>query len=377
MRMIIALILMLLLSGAGTVAQSPDDIRTRTVSFIPEVRINDRAVALQAELYPELYRGRSAAEDMAWVTNNERELATFWGLNGDSVLTHLARLSGLEWRETGFDLYLLRYFPTTGAPEPLLLPLGGVRQGALIEAVPSGTVTTFTLIYHLAERMLLQALRPDATGYFYVANHPLMEPTPYRRDQLTMLLTLATSTALLGADSTEVAYRSAFWRRHFVGRPIFEQWFQSAWALTPENPLTRRLSNEPAGSDLVAATALPENPVAADKKPRRQFIEGLPVKGEFGFATRLNNANRLVVDKIDDGRLAYACGLRPGDVINSVDGERVTTQRELIEAILKKFETMGAVLQVTRGSGKETLFFRPGKGRADSVPPHPSPDDSI
>jgi S1-C subfamily serine protease len=146
--------------------------------------------------------------------------------------------------------------------------------------------------------------------------------------------------------------------------------------LTLENPLTRRLANEPAGSDLVAATDVPDNPMATDKKPRRQFIEGLPVKGEFGFATRLNNANRLVVDKIDDGRLAYACGLRQGDVINSVDGERVTTQRELIEAILKNFETMGAVLQVTRGSSKETLFLRPGKGSAESAP-RPTPDDSI
>lgn len=376
MRTAILCTLILLVTAIAPMAQSPDTARVIRSAFIPDVRINDRAAGLQTELYPELYRGRSAAEDMAWVAGNEHDLAAFWSQSGDSVLTLLTRFSGLEWRETGFDLYLLRYFPTSGAAEPLLLPVGGVRQGALIEAIPTGAVATFNLIYHLAERMLLQALRPDASGYYYVANHPLMEPTPYRRDQMVMLLTLATGKAMLGPDSTEFAYQSPFWRRHFVGRPIFEQLFKSAWALTIENPLTRRLANEPAGSDLVTATDLPDNPIANDKKPRRQFIEGLPLKGELGFSTRLNNANRLVVDKIDDSRLAYACGLRQGDQIGSVDGDRITNQRELIEAIFKNFETMGAVLQVTRGNTKETIFLRPGKGSADTGA-RPSPDDSI
>ncbi|MEW6050531.1 MAG: PDZ domain-containing protein [Candidatus Zixiibacteriota bacterium] len=370
------IVIVSLVLSAIAYAEEPDSLRQDRSMFIPEVHINDRAVSLQAELYPEVYANGSAAGDMAWVAANSSELSAFWNNFGDSALVLLARLSGLQWRETGFDMYLLRYFPTSGSAEPLLLPIGGVRQGSLIEAVPVGAVSTFNLIFHLSERMLAQATRPDASGFFFVANHPLMDPTPFRRQQLAMLLALAAGQELLGSDSTSAAYESIFWRRQFAARPLFEQYFKTNWILKPDHPLARWLADEPATSELVLATALPEEP-SLERKPRRQFIEGVPLKGEFGFAARMNSSNRLIVEKIDETRLAYLCGLRQGDIINQVNGRRVASQRELIEEILKDFESSGALLQIARGSAKQTIFLRPTKSAPATVTSQEPASDSI
>jgi hypothetical protein len=350
-----------LLMALAALAQQPDNSSSGVAGFTPNVTLNERAASLQASLYPDYYRTRAVADDMNWVRTHDSALVAFWRQYSDTLLNALASLSGIQWRDPAFDLYLVRYFPDEGSPEPLIIPIGGIRTGSLIEAMPSGCRLQFDLIYQLAGRMLAQTLRSDAGASAAVANHPLMQPTPYRRDLLTLLLAYQTSMRVLGTDSTYAAYQSQFWRERMLSRPIFEEYVVRVWTLTPEHPLVEWLANEPSDSKLIAATATPELSDVGPKKTRRQFIEGLPLKGELGFSVRLNNANRLVVDGIDPTRLAYACGLRQGDIIRSVNSKGVRTQKELMEAVLADLEAAGAVLSVSRGNGTETVLLRPAQ----------------
>jgi S1-C subfamily serine protease len=65
------------------------------------------------------------------------------------------------------------------------------------------------------------------------------------------------------------------------------------------------------------------------------------------------------VDTIDVYRLAYACGLRIGDRIRSVNGYRVRTHRQLVERILEMLNDGGATLRILRDEGIESVVLRP------------------
>jgi hypothetical protein len=351
---------------------SAQDVYYSIFSFthsIPEVRINDAAVSLQSSLYPDLYRSRSAARDIRWVARNDSQIVAFWEQNGDTILHILTELSGIEWREQAFDIYLVRYFPSLGSAEPLIIPVGGMKGASLIEAAPSGNRFILDLIYQLAHRMLAQAARPGDSVRLSIADHPLMRPGPYRRDNLAMLLALATCTNIIGMDSTMDAYNSAFWVRHLTGRRIFEEYLLNKWVLTPERTLADWISAEPYWSKLVVATRPPRLRQRPEKVKNQVYIEGLPLKGQLGFSVKIDEANYLTVDTIDVYRLAYACGLRAGDRIHSVEGYRVRTHRELVERILEYLDTGGATLQVLRNDRLETVLIRPIAlpGREDSL----------
>ena len=328
-------------------------------SHIPRVALNDRAVTLQASLYPEMYQQRSAASDERWVQRNDSALAAFWEQRGDTVLHMLTELSGIDWVESQFDIYLVRYYPTIGSGEPLILPFGGITQGALIKAPPTEYEQILDLVYQLSRRMLAQADRPADSVFLPVAYHPLMKPGPYRFDNLAMLLALNTCQNLIGVDTTQEAWESAFWLDNFPGRYVLEQYMFNIWVLTPQQPLVNFVLNEPYGSSLVAAARPPRQPSSSQAAPD-YHIEGLPLKGKLGFSVKIDNANFPQVDQIDVYRLAYACGLREGDEIRRVDGTLVRTQKNLVENILHGLDTQGgATLQVQRDGALESVVIVP------------------
>ena len=326
--------------------------------LVPEVTINSHAVPIQQSIFPEYYRVHSVTDDIAWVTAGSREITTFFQEHADSLLRLLTTLSGIPWQEKQLELYLVRYLPSFGSSDPLILPVGGIRQGALVEAMPAGAPLKFNLMYHLADRMLSQSSR-SATADTAITNHILMQYLPYRRELLTLLLTIETSRRLLGNDSTRAAYESPFWIRHINGRRIFEDYLLSKWSLSPEKPLVRWLVEQPVDSEFVALTGQIEVTTDENRKPHRQYIEGLPLKGQFGFSVKLNGANNLVVEKIDDSRLAYLCGLRSGDVIKQVNGKHPRTQKELMETIVSAFDVSSVMLQIARDGKAQTILLRP------------------
>lgn len=343
---------------SGAAAQNPYPAPSTTHAGIPRVSVIDNAVALQTGLYQDYYRTHSAEADLRWVRDNDSSLVAFWETSGGLILRLLSQNAGISWVEREFDLYLLRFYPTSGEGDPLVIPLGGTRTGGLTEAPPSGARLQFGLIYQLARRMLAQVDRPENIADLSIASHPLMQPGPYRRDNLAMLLALVTAEQVMGLDSTFDAYQSAYWKHRHPGREIFEEYLLKEWILTPDRPLATWIAREPYGSRLVTAVR-PQRPARAGDGAARQRVEGLPLKGRLGFSVGIDERNRLVVDKLDPERLAFASGLHEGDIIRQVDGARVTSQKQLIERIIRGLNGIGATLSIQRDGQPMTVILRP------------------
>lgn len=391
MKRVFLLLSLVLLTVSQARAQEYDFNNDSTAASEPEVdvKINEGSVSFQASLYPDYYKTASATGDLRWVRQNDSTLKAFWELHGDSILTTLSELSGLKWVEPSFDMVLLRFYPSVGNADPLVIPLGGLRRGILTEACPEGNRQQLNIIYQLAQRMLTQTEKSSDPFYRAMAGHPLMQPGPFRRDNLAMLLALVTAQRVIGLDSTYDAFHSAFWKQRHIGREIFEKYLLNEWILSPDHPLSRWVVDEPYTSDLVTSTRPRRRQVAATDTHKRVYIEGLPIQGQLGFSVKTNDANRLAVDRIDPTRLAYACGLREGDVIRKVEAVRPRNQKSLIEMILAGLDQGGATLEIARDETVQTVLIQPLDlvGGDDSFYweemddsgnfPIPTPEDSI
>ncbi len=344
--------------ATSALSQTEDYSAYTTGSTFPHVLINDRSVSLQKSLFPDYYENRSAVRDMRWVRQNDSTLIAFWQESAIHTLELLAELSGIPWAESDFDIHLVRYYPSVGSSTPLIIPTGGIRRGALTQAAPTGVSMKLNLIYQLAHRNLAQATPPLDTLNPIIARHPLMQPGPYRRDNLAMLLALVTCQQIIGLDSTYEAYQSAFWKQHTPGRQILQDYLLSEWILSADRPMARWIAEEPHTSKLVAITRTPRRAKLPDQTRKEVYIEGLPLKGSLGFSVRTDESNRLVVDKIDVFRLAYACGLREGDIIRGVNGRRPRTHKDLIEKIMAAIDEGGATLRITREGQTESVVIQ-------------------
>ena len=327
-------------------------------SKIPHVSIHDNSVPLQVSLFPDYYRNRSGIRDMRWVRQNDSAMVEFWEESGTYTLKTLAQLSGIPWVETDFNIYLVRHYPTAGSSEPLIIPVGGIRRGALVEAAPTGATMKLNLVYLLAHRNLAQITPPQDPLNRVVAHHPLMQPGPYRRDNLAMLLALVTCQQVMGLDSTYEALESPFWKQRTPGRRILEDYLLGEWILSSNRSIARWIAEEPHASKLVAITRTPQRSRRTNRDQTRVYVESLPLKGTLGFSVRRNELNLLLVDKIDVFRLAYACGLREGDIIRAVNGVRARTHKDLIEKIMAATDGGGATLQVVRENQVETVVIQ-------------------
>ena len=327
-------------------------------NFIPAININNNPVVLQKNLYPEFYVHNSVAADMRWVQENDSNIVAFIREKGGSALHILCELSGFYWEETELQINLMRYFPSFGNSDPLIIALGGIRQGGYSKAAPSGNSMKLIIIYELAHRMLTQRVSLDYQSEWNIVHHPLMRHSSYRRDNLAMLLALSTCYSILGIDSTQDAFESTWWEQYFPGKEILEKEILNQWILSPSQTLAYWLESEPYNSRLVTITRPPKK----EEQPinyQRAFIEGVPLKGQFGFSVNINDNGYLVVDSIDIYRLGYACGLQTGDLIQTVNGYRARNHKILIEKIFETFEEGGATLQVFRDDQIIPLVIQP------------------
>lgn len=325
--------------------------------FIPTVRINDNAHSLQQSVLPRLYKNRSLNQDIKWVTENDSALVDFWETKGDTALHILTEISGIEWIETDFNISLLRYYPSVGSSNPVIIPLGGINNGSFTEAAPVGNRLKLNLLYQVAHRMLEQSdLYNSETD---ISGHPLMRTGIFRRDNLAMLLALTASYSLMGIDSTEDAFESKFWRSKFPGREIFKNYFRDSWILAPDITLADRLTQEPYNSRLVSVTRPPRRKNKNVRAIPAKFIEDMPLKGRLGFSVKKNESGQLAVNKIDTFRLAYACGILEGDIIRRVDGRMVRNHKQLVEYILENIDKGGSVVEISRDGISEEIVVQP------------------
>jgi len=65
------------------------------------------------------------------------------------------------------------------------------------------------------------------------------------------------------------------------------------------------------------------------------------------------------VTQIDSTRLAYACGLRVGDIIRTIRGKRPSTHKEVVEYILESLDRGGATMLVQRNGEDKTVLIQP------------------
>jgi hypothetical protein len=158
---------------------------------------------------------------------------------------------------------------------------------------------------------------------------------------------------------------------------VFEEYLRPEWNLSPQEPLSSWIKAEPYGSELVNVTRPPRRSTQVSGESRMS-VEGLPLEGELGFSVTIDETNRLVVNKIDVTRLAYASGLREGDRIYTVDGRRPRHQRDLIQRILAGLDENGmAVLQVIRDGQTTQVILQPFMFMPDNLL-YPSDDlDSL
>jgi len=372
MRLMVLTLTSLLLSTVTSRGQLYDETSSANTNpagyelAVPEVRLNNQATQFQASLYPEFYLSHPVRSDLRWVRENDSALAIFWQNKGDSALWLLAQLSGLDWVEDRFDIYILKYYPSFGGADPLVVPLAGMREGARVMAAPEGAAQQFNLIYRLAHRMLIQSEKADDPLYRSVATHPLMQPGPYRRDNLALLLTLVTSQHLIGLDSTFEVYQSTFWKEQTPGREIFEKYLLNTWLLTTTKPLAQWIVDESPLSALVDATRPPRFRPAGEVG-QGESLEGLPLRGQLGFTVELGENGRLTVTQIDSTRLAYACGLRAGDIIRTIRGKRPSTHKEVVEYILESLDRGGATMLVLRSGEDKTVLIQPRDLADDSA----------
>ena len=326
---------------------------------IPKVTINDQSFDLQQSLFPKMYKNRSLNTDIRWVQENDSLLNSFWEIQGDTILHILTELSGIEWTEKEFDIYLLRYYSAIGSSNPIILPIGGINNGSYTESAPDIQKQKLLLIYQLAKRMLSQANRPGDAEKLSISFHPLMKKSPYRFDNLAMLLAVTTSYSILGVDTTTDVTQSKFWKNKFRGRKIFKEYFERDWILTPEKTLSDYIASEPTRSQLVSVTRTPRIKQTDVYTKKRSFVEDLPLKGKFGFAVKLNDAAHPTVTVVDEYRLAYACGLRSDDVIRRIDGRIVRNHKQIVEYLFDKFNDGGSILEIKRMGQSMEIIIQP------------------
>lgn len=349
----------LLLTAATAVPQQTYYTLFQYRSFIPVVTINDRSAPLQAAVYADLYKTRPAESDMKWVSDNDTTLVRYWKQKGDTMLHILTELAGIEWREAEFDIYLVRHFPTIGAPDPLIIPYGGIGPKGLLEETPKDNRLVLNLAFQLARRLLAQAERSNEPTAYALVRHPLMRPTPYRRDNMAMLLALVTCQNMLGYEKANEAFESEFWSRHFPAKQVFKSYIMNKWVITPDKPLSDRILSESHNSEVVEATRPPRTTrtTTSDGQPVTQ-IAGISPSGKLGFSVRYESGNALVIDTIDTRRLAYANGLRSGDQIRRVGGQTVRTFRDLVEKMLNGLERGSTPVEYVRENKVMMLTFQ-------------------
>jgi len=358
MKKFVLAVLFLMLASAAMSQQTYYTL-FRYKSFIPEVTINDRSVPLQAAVYPDLYKTRSAEKDIEWVAENDSSIVAFWKQKGDTVLHILTELAGIDWKETEFEIYLVRHFPTVGSPDPVIIPIGGIGPKGVLEEVPMDNRLILNMTYQLARRLLAQADRSDEPTSYALVSHPLMRQTPLRRDNMAMLLALVACQNMLGYDKANEAFDSDFWDRHFPSKQVFRNYLMNKWVLSPDKTMADKILGEPRNSDLITATRPPRppRPPSTDGQPITQ-IAGISPTGKLGFSIRYESGSALVIDTIDDKRLAFANGLRTGDQIRRVGGQMVRTYRDLVEKLLNGLEKGGAEIEIVRNNKMQMLTFQ-------------------
>ena len=359
--LLIALILLLIVPvyGIGPKTDMPIDSIPPPINSMPKVGFVTDAPYLLRAFYPTFYTADSALQQAIKIAEQKSGFyGAIWDSLGDSIMTTMETLSGIEWVEPGLKIYLLRFLPVSGLYEPLALPVEGIKTGsAPIIAVPQNEYRILQLLRILAGRNLLQADLPGHQN-LQITTHPLFTNGPYRFDLLATTLAAATARYFIPGDSLRAIYDSEEWRLFNPGWQIFNDNLRKKWILSPSKTLVDYLMEEPFDSPLVELATISTTPVPDSIPNITEEKTGLATSGNrLGFTAVTDRDGYLRVISIDSTKLAYSCGLRMGDRIQRVNGEAVRTLREMMNKSLDALDSYGVYLIVLRGVETKGLFL--------------------
>jgi hypothetical protein len=308
-------------------------------------------------LFPDDYSGRrQAIRACSTIAVEAESLQVFWDEYGEYVLTYLTYYAGLNWVEPEFDIYIVKYFPDYAIHRPMTIPLAGKKNGNRITAIPQGLSHYITLFQQLSRRLLEQAFLPGGSPY-YIANHPLMQRTPRRFDNLANLLALTTLGDFMDIDSVMSVFRSAEWREREQGQEVLFSHFWGRWELSDDSTLASLIASEPYSSRLVALTRAPV------VRKRQQSGWGNhqlqpPPGGKFGLSVARDRSGFFRVVDIDTLKLAYISGLRQDDLIRNIEGSSPRNIRQLFSLLIENY-SQGVHVNIVRNDEPDAVIIYP------------------
>jgi len=364
-----ALFILLIFVAACAFAQDSEleDYINRTdpysidYSNLPETEIKHYNLELMRGFYPLYYQNEyKIRSDVRYVTRQDSAFIALWDSVGNAVLKNISDLSGIEWVENRLDIRIVRYLPTIGLYSPLVMPWEGIKTRDYTEGAPTGLRRFLNLIRLLCGRNLKQVNYPECSWY-YLHDHPLLQPSAYRFDNMAMTLTLAVAPNFIPPDSLRIIVSSDSWHRSFAGWTVFDDYFRNNWTISTDTTLAQNLANESYNSPLVELS-MPPRQTRAERQQQSSKKE--PIKlhaggGRLGFSVVKTNSGLLEVADVDSTKIAYASGLMPGDVIKRVNGEIVRTARDLMGTILDKIDEEGVYMIVLRDGDETGVLLLP------------------
>ena len=343
------LVLITLVAGAAaTYAQAPGESQHRVTMVIDDY---DYIISLFPDDYPDR---ADAIKSCSTITTEAQTMLTFWLAKGDEVLRRLSTYAGIGWIEPQFAIYMVKYYPDFACSDPLTIPLEGKKNGDRIIALPAGMSPYLTLFQQLARRLLDQVNLPESESA-YLADHPLLERSPRRFDNLANLLALRTMSDFFDADSVMMVFRSDHWKQRAVGQDVFFDYFWGRWDLSESRTLASYLTAESPTSELVMLTRPREELGPARVVPSR-LPGGMPSGGLLGLKVTRDRTGGFRVTEVDTLKAAYRSGLRRDDLILAVAGLSPGSAKELVSLILRHLDG-GAYLSITRRNKPETVII--------------------
>jgi len=313
-----ALFILLIFVAACAFAQDSEleDYINRTdpysidYSNLPETEIKHYNLELMRGFYPLYYQNEyKIRSDVRYVTRQDSAFIALWDSVGNAVLKNISDLSGIEWVENRLDIRIVRYLPTIGLYSPLVMPWEGIKTRDYTEGAPTGLRRFLNLIRLLCGRNLKQVNYPECSWY-YLHDHPLLQPSAYRFDNMAMTLTLAVAPNFIPPDSLRIIVSSDSWHRSFAGWTVFDDYFRNNWTISTDTTLAQNLANESYNSPLVELS-MPPRQTRAERQQQSSKKE--PIKlhaggGRLGFSVVKTNSGLLEVADVDSTKIAVRLG---------------------------------------------------------------------
>jgi len=314
----------------------------------------DYMISLFPDAYPER---RQAIKACSTIVPAAESLQVFWHEQGDAVLYYLSFNAGIDWIEPEFTINLVKYYPDYACHRPMTIPLAGKKNGDRIVALQQGLSHYITLFQQLSKRLLEQVQYPGSTP-LYINNHPLLQKTPRRFDNMANLLALKTMGEFFNIDSVLAVFKSAQWREREVGQEVLFDNFWDTWNFSPDTTLASLIAAEPYGSRLVALTRRPATPRPSTSRNWGNHQLQAPPGGKIGLSVAKDRSGFFRVVDVDSLKLGYLSGLRKDDLIRNIEGKSPRNIKQLFTYILEYLET-GAHVSIVRDGEPDAVIIYP------------------